>query len=174
MILCFSGRPRFFPGLPQLWCTSPLRVSSWQSTPLTPAIGTPKFEHPAPNSAPSTPNSAPSPHLLLACKLRLGWKVLFGSHLCGEFSPFCFPSTCCYVLWWGSEAPPECSLPGEDVQVFGNFSSFMTGAQVPVSKSFVSLFFFFLNLYLFSTSFWGDWLAFWKSGVFCKGSEGVL
>ena len=71
MILCFSGRPRFFPGLPQLCCTSPLRVSSWQSTSLTPAAGTPKFEHPAPNSAPSTPNSAPSPHLLLACKLEV-------------------------------------------------------------------------------------------------------
>ena len=28
------GRPRPFPGLPQLCSTSPLRVSSWQSTPI--------------------------------------------------------------------------------------------------------------------------------------------
>ena len=31
MISCLSGRPRPYLGLPQLCCTSPLRVYSWQS-----------------------------------------------------------------------------------------------------------------------------------------------
>ena len=34
MIFCLSDRPRLFPGLPQICHTSPLRVSSRQSTPV--------------------------------------------------------------------------------------------------------------------------------------------
>ena len=42
---------------------------------------------------------APCPHTLLqmeACELLLGWEVLFGTDVCGEFCLFCLLSARCY------------------------------------------------------------------------------
>ena len=89
-----SGRPRLSPGLLQLCCTSPLRLSS---QPLTPVL-----------SLESDPQILSlTQHLVPSCWVRHAEKHLrLGSAgLCAEFSPFCLLCTCCCTPFWGSEAP---------------------------------------------------------------------
>jgi len=98
------------------------------------------------------------------CKLLLGWEVLFSDDLCSELSLFCHLSTCfCFFPSEVLKLPPSLPVRGflRAWKLFLLHKS-LPRAQVPVSKSFVSLslslFFFF---FIFSpTSFWGDWFAF--------------
>ena len=162
MILCFSGRPNLFPGLPQLCCTSPLRVSSWQSTPLTPAVGTPKFEtqHPAPTCCRHA-------SCILAGKCSLAViSVVNSLHFVFQAPVVMFSDDVLKLL---PNVPSQDKM-SKCLEIF----PFSWLGHRSLSQNPLSPFFFFFNLYLFSTSFWGDWLAFWKSGIFCKGSEGVL
>ena len=97
--------------------------------------------------------STPCPHLpWRACKLLLGWEVLFNNYLCGEFFLFCLPSTCFCIPLWGSSAPLH-ALSWGGFWVYGNFSSFMTpslGHRSPHQNS-LSLFFIFI---ICPASFW--------------------
>ena len=137
MISCLSGRPCLFPGLPQLCCTSSLRVSSWQSIPDL-SLGC--------NPTPQAWAWAPSPHSSWTWKPFLGWKVLFDNDLSGEFSPFCLPSTCCCVPLWGFIVPPP-TLPVRGVLSVWKpvlLQDPLPRVKVSIAKSFV----YFLFLYL--------------------------
>ena len=91
----------------------------------------------------------PSPHLLQACELLLGWEVLFHNNISGECSQLCLQSTCLWThhcsFLWGSEAPPWPCLWGGFL-VCGNFSSFMTPS--PDSGHHSEIFCLPLYLYL--------------------------
>ena len=131
MILSFSGRCRLFPGLHHLCCTSPFRVSSWQSTPLTPAVQTPKFEtqHPAP-----TCRGYASCVLVGKSSLSV-ISVVNSLHFVFQTPTSMFSDEVLKLL-----PVPSHETFSKCMETF----SFMTRAQVSVSKSFVSLSLFFL------------------------------
>ena len=163
MISCLSGRPCLFPGLPQLCCTSSLRVSSWQSIPDL-SLGC--------NPTPQAWAWAPSPHSSWTWKPFLGWKVLFDNDLSGEFSPFCLPSTCCCVPLWGFVVPPPdpaCEGGSECVETCPPSRPPPQGESVHCK--ILCLFSFSLSFALTHSEVIS--FSFWKSGIFCQCSEGV-
>ena len=99
-IFCLSGMLSFFPGLPHVCPTNVLRVFSQlaKSGPL------PEIQ---------SLSLSTQPRFVLGQQYEqlLTWEVMFGSYLCGEFSPFCLPSPRHCVPLWGSEAPPLPHLP---------------------------------------------------------------
>ena len=80
-IFCLSGMLSFFPGLPQLCPTNILRVFSQLAK-----------SGPLPEIQSLSLNTQPRFVLGQQREQLLTWEVMFGSYLCGEFSPFCLPS----------------------------------------------------------------------------------
>ena len=75
-----SAKPMALPGLPQLCCTSPLRWSSWLSTPvlsLTSDLQSLSLR----SQSPSTPNGMQT--------IISGYRVLVSIDFCVEFSILC-------------------------------------------------------------------------------------
>lgn len=135
MISCFCGRPRLFPWLPQLCSTSPLRLSSWQATPVL-SLGSDLWN--------LSPGTKPPP-ALCAWRLKL---VGTGQHwpLCRVLSLF----LCTPVAVLISEAPNLSYVPAhEGFQVCRNFSSFIVPSQRHRSHLDPLSLFLFLLPYLF-------------------------
>ena len=151
MVPCLSDGPRFLPRHPQLWFTSPLRLSSCSQ----------------PQSSPwglisEAWASAPSPHSPQRTSRQVSqagecWSapILFVG-----FSVLCPPHPHCCTLLCGSKAPPfpaseEASFPS--VWKLFLLHSYLPDAQVP-SLFFCLYFFFFLLPYLVH----GEFLVFWE------------
>lgn len=84
----FLWQTQSFSGLPLLCCLSPLRVSSWQSAPVVSLESDPQ----------SLSLSIQPPLSAAGMQTNIsGWEVLVSVDLCGEFSSFCLPSTCCFL-----------------------------------------------------------------------------
>ena len=94
----FRGSPRqcflaslagqTFSGLPQRCHTSPLRVSSWPSAPGLSLESGPR----------SLSLSIQPPLSAAGMQSNIsGWEMLVSTDLCGKFSSFCLPSTCCLL-----------------------------------------------------------------------------
>lgn len=129
-IFCLSGMPSFFPGLAQLCPTNLLGVFSQ----LAKSGHLPEIQS---LSLSTQPPFVPGQQ----CEQLLTWEVMFGSYLCGDFSPFCLPSTRRCAPLSGSEAPPFPFHEGFPSmwKLFLLYSS-LPRAQVPVLKSCVSFF----------------------------------
>ena len=128
-IFCLSGMPSFFPGLGQLCPTNLLRVFSQ----LAKSGHLPEIQS---LSLSTQPPFVPGQQ----CEQLLTWEVVFGSYLCGDFSPFCLPSTRDVLPSQVLKLPPSPSMRG--FQVRGNFPPLQLSPQGsgPVLKSFVSFF----------------------------------
>ena len=97
MISCLPGRPRFFCGLPQLYHTSPLGLSSWQSLPVL-SLG---------SDIQSLSLSSQPLRTLEGTQTSVsGLAVIVSFHPCVEVSQYCLPHTCCCTPLWGSKIPP--------------------------------------------------------------------
>ena len=163
MISCLSGRSQISPGLFQLCCTSPLRLSS---KPLTPLLSL--------ESDPQSLSLSIQPPLSAAGMQTniSGWGVLVSVDLCGEFSSFCLPSTCCLLhspLKFQSTPHPAHREVSEWVET----SSF-SAPSLRWKFLFQCLFFSFSFSYIFVLSHSVEFsLPFRKSGTFCQ-NLGVL
>ena len=111
--------------------------------------------------------SATNPHSLLqAHKPLLTREVLFSNDLCGKFSPFCLPSTCCSP----HEGVSECAETFRLSWLLSGSGGGVGVGEVPIWKFFVS--FWILSFALPHSDEIG--LPFWMSGVFCQHPEGVV
>ena len=161
MISCLPGRPRFFCGLPQLYHTSPLRLSSWQSLPVL------SLESDLQSLSLSfQPLSA-----LEGMQTSVSdWEVVVSFHPCVEFSQHCLPHTCCCSLLWGSKVPPVPAHEGFSgcVETFPSSQFSPRGVCSKPNPLYLSFFLisFALPHYVEIS------LPFWKA--FCHHSIGVL
>ena len=138
MIFCLSDRPRLFPGLPQICHTSPLRVSSRQSTPVLFLISDPQSM-----SLSSKPPLAASVQVVswlgsalhkLSLSLILSSLPLDHLSLC---SPLRFPSS----------PDPICEQVSKYVETFPASRPPSEGSGL-LPEICCPFFFFFFNLYL--------------------------
>ena len=163
MISCLSGRPRPFRGLPQLCCTSPLRVYSWQST-LVFSLG---FNPRCLSHRTQLPLTAVGVQIISQL-WSAGWN---------------------WFLWWilhfalwapvtvfPSEIPSSASLFSPVREFLSEQKCFLLHSslpevQVPVPNP---LFFFFFLIFFAILHTVEISLPFGKSGSFCQHLEDVL
>ena len=103
MVSRLHGRPRLFCGLPQLYHTSPLRLSSRQPLPVL-SLGS--------DLQSLSLSSQPLPALEGMQTSVSGWAVAISFHPCVEFSQDCLSHTYCCTLLWGSKVPPAPAREG--------------------------------------------------------------
>ena len=166
MIFSFSGSLRLFLVCPCCVCIcNPLRVSSWPST----LILSLRVKHQRLSLC-----IQPQLFVVVVSMWATFWLGSATWHdLGGEFSvlPLSFH---CFSAFWGLETLP-CPACEEFLSVQKLFlQDSLTRLQVPILKSFVSIFVFSFCL----TSFRGDWFAFLEGWgplpVFTRYSMGVV
>ena len=110
-------------------CTSPLRVSSWQST-MVLSLGSDTRAWALALCVPPSP-------MCTSMWATSQVEVLFRNKLCGEFSSFCLLGTFCCAPLWGSEVP-SCPHLWRGFWVCENFllHDSLPRVQVPVQKYF--------------------------------------
>ena len=155
--------PVLFCGLPQLYHTSPLRLSSWQSLPVLSLDS---------DLQSLSLSAQPLPALEGMQTSISGWaaKARLSFHPCVEFSQYCLIHTCCCTLLWDSKVPPPPPMRGfPGVWKLSLLHSSLPEVWVPSQILCISLFFLiaFALLPYVEIS-----LLFWK--VFFHCSIGIL
>lgn len=164
IILCFSGSPRVFPGLP-LQCH--IALSEWLHS--SQLCSYPKDRPLRPEPPPLAPTCC---RLMWACELLLSCEVTFSKISGANFLHFAFRAPVSLHsplrLWRSPQGPVWNSF-----LICGNFSSFTTpflGCRSPSQTPLSPI----LSLSFALPHSKETGLPFWKSGVLCQCSVDVL
>lgn len=164
IILCFSGSPRVFPGLP-LQCH--IALSEWLHS--SQLCSYPKDRPLRPEPPPLAPTCC---RLMWACELLLSCEVTFSKISGANFLHFAFRAPVSLHsplrLWRSPQSPVWNSF-----LICGNFSSFTTpflGCRSPSQTPLSPI----LSLSFALPHSKETGLPFWKSGVLCQCSVDVL